>query len=373
MPPTAAEAAAGRQPHVEAVLADVIAAAANSVQRTPTLLPVLEDAGVVDSGGQGLYRILEGALQVGPRGTSCWPRDPLARRRPAPGSRGCRRRPWRSRPTCPRCPSGRRTGTSITATRTATRPSTCWPPRKGASTSAPCDAAISAVGDSVVVAGDERLVRVHVHGERPDEAIAAGLRFGRLSEVGVRDLDDQVAHHATLSPAADGESAIEAHLLPAAEAATTAHANRTAEVDPVVRPIRAREVAPVARLAPPIAIVAVAEAAGLARALESLGARVVHPAHGSRPSVGEIAEGILAVGSGEVIVLPNDRDALLAARHAARADAHGGGRDHRHAQRRRGHRRGRGLRPGGLAGRERGAHGGRSGGPALLHGLHGRP
>ena len=63
----AAEAAAGRQPHVEAVLADVIAAAASSVQRTPTLLPVLEDAGVVDSGGQGLYRILEGALQVKPR------------------------------------------------------------------------------------------------------------------------------------------------------------------------------------------------------------------------------------------------------------------------------------------------------------------
>ena len=62
----AAEAAAGRQPHVEAVLADVIAAAASSVQRTPTLLPVLEDAGVVDSGGQGLYRILEGALQVKP-------------------------------------------------------------------------------------------------------------------------------------------------------------------------------------------------------------------------------------------------------------------------------------------------------------------
>ena len=61
----AAEAAAGRQPHVEAVLADVIAAAASSVQRTPTLLPILEDAGVVDSGGQGLYRLLEGTLQVG--------------------------------------------------------------------------------------------------------------------------------------------------------------------------------------------------------------------------------------------------------------------------------------------------------------------
>ena len=60
----AAETAAGRQPHVEAVLAEAIEAAASSVQRTPMLLPVLEDAGVVDSGGQGLYRVLEGMLQV---------------------------------------------------------------------------------------------------------------------------------------------------------------------------------------------------------------------------------------------------------------------------------------------------------------------
>jgi len=39
----------------------------------------------------------------------------------------------------------------------------------------------------------------------------------------------------------------------------------------------------------------------------------VRPRHGSRPSVGEIAEAILAVGAAEVIVLPNDRDAAMAA------------------------------------------------------------
>ena len=54
-----------------------------------------------------------------------------------------------------------------------------------------------------------------------------------------------------------------------------------------------------------------------AHVLASLGARVVRPAHGTRPSVGEIAEAILTVGSSEVIVLPNDSDAFLAARHAA--------------------------------------------------------
>jgi dihydroxyacetone kinase-like predicted kinase len=73
----------------------------------------------------------------------------------------------------------------------------------------------------------------------------------------------------------------------------------------------------VAGTAPGIAVIAVANAAGLARTLTSLGARIVRPSHGSRPSVGEIAEAILAAGSSQVIVLPNDRDVLLAARHAA--------------------------------------------------------
>jgi dihydroxyacetone kinase-like predicted kinase len=51
--------------------------------------------------------------------------------------------------------------------------------------------------------------------------------------------------------------------------------------------------------------------------LASFGARIVVPAYGSRPSVGEIAEGVLASGASQVIVLPNDRDAILAADQAA--------------------------------------------------------
>jgi uncharacterized protein len=88
----------------------------------------------------------------------------------------------------------------------------------------------------------------------------------------------------------------------------------TAPVAAPAAPVAA-PVVPVA--APAIALVAVTRAPGLARVLQSLGARIVTPAHGTRPSVGEIAEGILAVGSGAVIVLPNDRDAVLAAGQAA--------------------------------------------------------
>jgi DAK2 domain fusion protein YloV len=264
----AAESAAGRQPHVEAVLADVIEAAASSVQRTPTLLPVLEDAGVVDSGGQGLYRVLEGMLQVG-------------RETGALGS-------------SPRLD----VGTSVALVIPGGPDHHVAPDEHGyetqymlGSTRGEIDvdalrAAILAVGDSVVVAGDAHLARVHVHGERPDLAIAAGLRFGRLSDVEILDLDDQVAHH--LGP----------------------HVPTPGVAGP-----------PVVEDAPPVAakvaIVAASGAPGLAEVLESFGARVVRPAEGTRPSVGEIAAAIDASGAEAAIVLPNDRDAVLAARLAA--------------------------------------------------------
>ncbi len=59
----AAEAALGETEDPFEILARVIPAADESVQRTPDLLPVLKQAGVVDSGGKGLFFILEGMLR----------------------------------------------------------------------------------------------------------------------------------------------------------------------------------------------------------------------------------------------------------------------------------------------------------------------
>ncbi len=145
----AAEAAAGRQPHVEAVLADVIAAAASSVQRTPTLLPVLEDAGVVDSGGQGLYRILEGALQVKPMEAEAQPS-------------AARDAPFASLVAPGRAPLEGHEGVAHGYETEYMLASV-----DGRIDITELRRAIAGTGDSVVVAGDAWLARVHVHGERP--------------------------------------------------------------------------------------------------------------------------------------------------------------------------------------------------------------
>src|SRR4029078_3779002 len=75
----AAVKAAERDNDTEAVLAPTVAAAEKSVARTPSLLAILREAGVVDSGGQGIYRLFQGALLhlVGPAAAGAAAADSL--------------------------------------------------------------------------------------------------------------------------------------------------------------------------------------------------------------------------------------------------------------------------------------------------------
>ncbi len=59
----AAEQAYAVNPDLGYILENVVAGADQSVKRTPDLLPILKSAGVVDSGGKGLFYILEGMLR----------------------------------------------------------------------------------------------------------------------------------------------------------------------------------------------------------------------------------------------------------------------------------------------------------------------
>jgi dihydroxyacetone kinase-like predicted kinase len=47
------------------------------------------------------------------------------------------------------------------------------------------------IGESILVAGDARAVKVHVHNERPDQVIALGLSMGNLTKISVENLDAQ--------------------------------------------------------------------------------------------------------------------------------------------------------------------------------------
>jgi uncharacterized protein len=258
----AAEAAARTRPHVEAVLVEAIEAAAESVARTPDLLPVLRDAGVVDSGGQGLYRLLQGTLQMGEAVSVDLPR--LGVHLPQ---------------LIDRESHGYETVYLVTADGaeldlTAMRED------------------LAELGDSVLVAGDATAAKVHVHGPRPDLAIGYGLSLGRVTSISVEDLDSQV-------------QAIRARP------AETLSSPSTPAPPPPASP------APASRERQ--GVVAVARGEGLARLFRQLGARsVVVPGEGMRPSSGEIAQAALSLGTACAIVVTNDIDTQLAAEQAGR-------------------------------------------------------
>ena len=246
-----------------------------SVEKTPTLLAVLREAGVVDSGGAGLQLILEGIANV----PSVAP------------SRG---------------------------TVEAERRSSTLPPSKPAVAAAPVDAAptefgyetvfilsspttpldlaairahLETIGESVLVAGDEVTCKVHVHNLRPDEVLAYGISLGDVRAVTIENLDQQSAEratgHAAFNQLADGPL--------------------TASPRPVA-----------ASLGRGTSIVAVAAGAGLSDILRSAGAsQIVHGGQTENPSAAEIASAIAHAGTEFVVVLPNNSNIVLAARQAA--------------------------------------------------------
>ncbi|HET7702769.1 MAG TPA: DAK2 domain-containing protein [Candidatus Limnocylindrales bacterium] len=311
-----AVAAAEHDDAMESVLAATVEAARTSVARTPSLLPILREAGVVDSGGQGLLRLFEGALAavrgqpvhaailgVGPGRSHAEDRVAVA---PA----------FRSGiAALEEDAFGYETVFVLTAA-------------DGTSLDVRAiQARLEELGNSVLVGGDERMVKVHVHNERPDEIIAYGLSLGALTRITVENLDtmaddvrearasefvgsggsDEVAKdEADESRAdADADDRDRTGPAPAAPSGATVAATTDApvEVDPALGP----------------AIVAVAAGDGLEKLFRDFGvAHIVRGGQTANPSTGELLRIARLARSREVLLLPNNPNVRLAAEQAAR-------------------------------------------------------
>ncbi len=147
-----------------------VGAAYNALKHTPDLLPILKDAGVVDSGGQGWTYIIEGMLkQVKGESLRLSPWETLA---------PIERQAWQEA-LVPEDEEGygydvqflmRGKGMNVDAIR----------------------AAIDAVGWSTLVVGDENLIKVHVHVHDPGVPISYAIKQGAaLNDVVVENMQAQ--------------------------------------------------------------------------------------------------------------------------------------------------------------------------------------
>jgi DAK2 domain fusion protein YloV len=227
----------------DAVLAEVLERAIEdgerAVARTPEQLDVLRESGVVDAGGHGLVLILAGVVAALRGGEEPEVAHQEAPRRSLPHHEDSRFR---------YCTNFIVAGSGLS--------SRDFLPR------------LEGLGDSVLVVGDEATLKVHVHTDTPEAAVALFEGAGAVTNLDVADMRKQMAER-------------DARLA----------AGRTG-------------------------VVAVAAGAGLERLFAELGADVVPGGETLNPSTYELLAGIHGVAAEEVLVLPSSSNVVMAAERA---------------------------------------------------------
>ncbi len=253
----AAAEVARRDPSLLVVMKETVDAAWESVRNTPSLLPVLKAAGVVDAGGQGLAVILEGMYYhfTGELDKQIEGADvPFPEEMAFIDVHGEEEFGY--------CTNFVLRGDAL-----------------------PLDdlrEQISLLGHSAVVAGDEHMIKVHVHTEHPGTILDYAVGLGSLHQIEITNMDEQ---RSALRPRPSAAPAV-----------------------PQVPSVPVH----------PIMIIAVSPGEGLSEVLRSVGAAaIIAGGQTMNPSTEELFQAIQSLPCNQVIVLPNNGNVVMAARQAA--------------------------------------------------------
>ena len=224
------------------LLEDAVRDGEAAVARTPEQLEVLRESGVVDAGAHGLVVILAGVV-AGLRG------DVDASLEVPHYSPATDTRPHHEDSRFRYCTNFIVTGSGLDSRSFAPM--------------------LEELGDSVLVVGDEATLKIHVHTDEPQYAVALFDRAGHVSQLDVADMREQIAE-------------------------------RTARLQ-----------------AGRCAAVAVVAGRGMRELYEGLGAFVVDGGETFNPSIYDLLAAIHEVPAEEVLVFPNNPNVVMAAERAA--------------------------------------------------------
>ncbi len=288
----AAIEAAERDNDIDAVLAAAADGAHASLARTPSLLAILRESGVVDSGGAGLVHLVDGALGYS-RGEA----------KPAIHAR------------LPGIPSPIPFAASAVAD-AGHGYETVYLIHPFAGQLLDLDrirAYLLRSGESINVAGDPKAAKIHVHNGRPDLVLRQALRLGRIVNATITDLDHQTEELREARAAGSGGVAPAASVPPGIGPVGTPSA--------FGRPDAAAGSGPAPRV--PLGVVAVAPGDGFEAVFRTFAIAdeveisVIRGGQAENPSAGEIFEAIRASAADEIVILPNNANVKLAAGQAA--------------------------------------------------------
>ena len=243
---------AGNGKDIITVMEATVSTAKESVANTPTLLPVLKEAGVVDAGGQGLYTILEGALQYLKGET-----EQMQFKKPQVITS--------SIPLTLRLPE------MIAADEVPYGYCTELMLKGEDMDPEKLKGRLAKKGESLIVVGDETTIRVHIHTLDPGNIVHLATGLGTIHQVSIRNMDEQ--HRDFVA----------------------AQKERTTATD--------------------VATIAVVAGEGLEEVFTSLGVTaIVHGGQTMNPSTKDILTAVEQAPSDKVIILPNNKNIILTAK-----------------------------------------------------------
>lgn len=256
---------------VVVVLQATLVQARRTLALTPTMLPVLREARVVDAGGKGLVVALEGALRALQGGEfTDWNRVAAEEReskikQPAVGAKALSAEEAAEALKFKYCTEFILKGESKLNLERIKRD-------------------LGPHGDSMLVVGDGKVAKIHIHSNRPGFILEYCVKLGDLSEVHINNMAEQNEGLLADDTPFGGDLS-----LPGAEPVAAAPAK-------------------------PLGIVVVTAGDGLEEIFRSLGAdAVVRGGQSMNPSTEELLAAVEATGAASVMILPNNSNVILTA------------------------------------------------------------
>lgn len=235
---------------------EVCKAAEDTVEKTPEMLPVLKKAGVVDAGGMGLLRIFEGMLYTF-SGKGIVKESQLKKAEEKKNAAA----EFEGEITFTYC-------TEFIVIK-----------KENSEDYFKLRAFLETIGDSVVAVDDDDIIKVHVHTDNPGTALQKGLEFGMLTSLKIENMREQ-------------------HKDQKASASVAQEVPGYVPVDKSVE----------------YGFVAVAAGEGVQELFRDLGVdNIVTGGQTMNPSTDDILKAIEATPAKNVIVLPNNKNIIMAA------------------------------------------------------------
>lgn len=262
--------------NVVTLMADVTQAAQIALNKTPDLLPVLKEVGVVDSGGQGLMFVLQAFYQVL---SDNFDEEAIQ----APDNAELDQ-------MVKKLHAGAQADANLSPDDIEYGYCTEIMVQIGQGTTFDHDfdydtfyQHLAQLGDSLLVINDDEIVKVHVHTENPGEVLSWGTHYGSLVKVKVDNMRDQQ------------QAVIDAQR---AEEAKKSRLQMTAPVSDT-------------------AVITIAAGDGVAALFKSLGVHtVISGGQTMNPSTADIVTAIEKSGAKKAIIVPNNSNIFMAAEQA---------------------------------------------------------